>query len=271
MDIRFDGKKIVVIGGSAGIGAAAVKGFAQSGGEVYFTGIEPENSLSDDINYMEGNCYYHQLDVTDEPGVKDFAQYVEQKAGGCDILFNNAGILIPNMVHETTLEEWNKVMAVNAQGVFICSKYFLPHMMKKKSGSIVNTSSMSGLFADYGFASYNASKAAVANLTRNMAMDYALYNIRVNAVAPGSVRTSMYDSFADWAGGMELLDAGHREVYPLGRIGRPEEIANVVQFLASDKASFITGHILVVDGGITAYTGSQHQWERVRDYYKAGH
>jgi len=269
MEIRFDGKTVVIIGGSTGIGAAAVKGFIESGGCVYFTGIEPEAQINLQ-DYCGGNkdrCFYYQLDVTNEGAVGRFADYVRDNTDGCDVLFNNAGILIANRVHELSLDEWNKVMAVNATGVFLGSKYFLPQMIAKGGGSIVNTSSMSGLFADYTFASYNASKAAVANLTRNMAMDYAKEHIRVNAVAPGSVKTSMYSNCADGVGGIDILDIGHEEVYPMGRIATPEEIADTVQFLASDQASFITGHILVVDGGITAYTGSQHQWERIRDYY----
>lgn len=267
MDIRFDGKIVVVIGGSTGIGKATVKQFLQSGASVIFTGIENKNDIdpakySDDTNTLSE---YYQLDVTDEDAVIRFSAYVDEKYSGCDVLFNNAGILIPNLLHETPTEEWLKTMNVNVNGMFYTSKYFIPQMLKKGGGAIVNTSSMSGLVADYTFCSYNASKAAVANLTRNMALDYAEYNIRVNAVAPGSIRTSMYKKFAEPVGGMDILDLGHNIVYPMKRIGLPEEIANAVLFLASDKASFITGINLVVDGGITACTGAQHSWDMVRE------
>lgn len=266
MNISFNGKIVVVTGGSTGIGEATVKLFLQSGANVIFTGIENEMDIdptkySDDTNAL---AEYYQLDVTDEDAVIRFAAHVEEKYGGCDVLFNNAGILVPHLLHETPTAEWLQTMNVNVNGVFYTSKYFIPQMLKKGGGAIVNTSSMSGLQADYTFCSYNTSKGAVANLTRNMALDYAEYNIRVNAVAPGSVRTSMYNNFAGPVGGADVLDLGTSMVYPLKRVGLPEEVANAVLFLASDKASFINGINLVVDGGLTAHTGSQHDWEMVR-------
>lgn len=273
MEIRFDGKVVVITGGSTGIGAATVKLFLQSGANVIFTGIENEKDI-DLAKYSDDACAlpeYYQLDVSDEDAVIRFAAHVEEKYGGCDVLINNAGILVPHVLHETPTEEWLQTMNVNVNGVFYMSKHFIPQMIKKGGGAIVNTSSMSGLQADYTFAAYNASKGAVANLTRNMALDYAKYNIRVNAVAPGSVRTAMYNMFADLVGGADVLDFGTSMVYPLKRVGLPEEIANAVLFLASDKASFITGVNLVVDGGLTAHTGSQHNWEMVavlHEYYK---
>jgi meso-butanediol dehydrogenase/(S,S)-butanediol dehydrogenase/diacetyl reductase len=269
MDIRFDGKTVVITGGSTGIGAATVKVFLQSGANVIFTGIEQEKEV-DCKQYASftGLAEYHQLDVTDESAVTIFAEQVEKRFGGCDILYNNAGILAPHLLHETPSEEWLKTMNVNVNGVFYTSKHFLPQMIKKGGGVIINTSSMSGLLADYSFCSYNASKGAVANMTRNMALDYAKYNIRVNAVAPGSVRTSMYNNFAGLVGGADILDYGTNMVYPLNRIAEPEDIANAVFFLASDKASFITGINLVVDGGITACTGAQHDWDMVKTLYE---
>lgn len=267
MEVRFDGKTVVVIGGSTGIGLAATKAFLEAGATVYFTGIEEAEALANFLKEHKEECNYCRLDVTKEKEVKAFARLVEEQTGGADVLFNNAGVLYSGLLHEQTLEEWERIMAVNTTGVFLCCKYFLPQMMQRKKGSIVNTSSMSGLLADYTFGAYNASKAAVANLTRNLALDYAPYKIRVNAVAPGSVKTAMYDQFAKEVGGKEILDAGTNEVYPMGRIATPEEVAHAVLFLASDQASFINGHNLVVDGGLTACTGAQHQWERVRDYY----
>ncbi len=266
MDIRFDGKIIVVIGGSSGIGEATVGKFLESGGNVIFTGIEDKK----DINLHKypdellKQIDYSQLDVTNEKKVQEFASYVNEKYGGCDILYNNAGIIDPNILHEIPTEEWLHTMDVNVNGMFYSSKYFIPKMIEKGGGVIINTSSMSGLQADHTFCSYNASKGAVANLTRNMALDYAPYNIRVNAVAPGSIRTPMYSKFFDAVGGKDILDLGTSLVYPMKRVGFPEEVANAVLFLASDKASFITGINLVVDGGLTAHTGAQHDWEMVK-------
>jgi meso-butanediol dehydrogenase/(S,S)-butanediol dehydrogenase/diacetyl reductase len=261
MDLRFDGKTVVVVGGSTGIGKATVREFSQSGGTVVFTGVEPSESIN---IQTYGAAEYCRLDVTDEQAVRQFADRIEVKYGGADVLFNNAGILIPHCLHECTSEEWDRSMNVNARGAFLGCKYFIPQMIRKGGGAIVNTSSMSGLFADDGFAGYNASKGAVANLTRSAAVDYAKYGIRVNAVNPGSVRTSMYYNFGAAVGGEEVLERGHAEVYPLGRIGLPEEIAACVLFLASDRASFVTGHNLLVDGGITAHSGAHRHWERVR-------
>lgn len=271
MDIRFDRKVVVVIGGSTGIGEATVKLFLESGGQVIFTGIEEEKDI--DLHKYPDELFalveYKRLDVTNEKEVKKFASYVNEKYGGSDVLFNNAGILAPHVLHETPTEEWLHTMNVNVNGIYYTSKYFIPQMIKKGGGVIINTSSISGLQADHTFCSYNASKGAVANLTRNMALDYAPYNIRVNAVAPGSIRTSMYNKFAEVVGGADILDLGTSMVYPMKRVGLPEEIGNAVLFLASDKASFITGINLIVDGGLTAHTGAQHNWEMVkvmRDY-----
>ncbi len=272
MDIRFDGKIIVVSGGSTGIGEATVKNFLESGGSVIFTGIEkPERLDFTKYQNYQGKYDYKQLEVTNEEEVKNFALYISEKYHGCDVLFNNAGIIDAHILHETPTQEWLRTMDVNVNGVYYMSKYFLPQMIKKGGGVIINTSSISGLQGDYTFCSYNTSKGAVANLTRNMALDYAQYNIRVNAVAPGSVRTSMYSKFFDSVGGQEILDLGHSLEYPLKRVTLPEEVANAVVFLASEQASFITGINLVIDGGLTAHTGAQHNWELVkiiRDYNK---
>lgn len=266
MDIRFDGKTVVVIGGSTGIGKATVKLFAQSGGRVIFTGIESENEIKIEEFSDKGNPIpvYQCLDIRNEEDVREFAYSVDQKFNGCDVLFNNVGILTTNILHEVSTEEWRKNMDVNITGMYFTSKYFLPQMIKKGGGSIVNTSSVSGLFGDYGLCAYNATKGAVANLTRNMALDYAEYNIRVNAVAPGITKTPMYYAFGESVGGLDVLEYGAAVVYPGRRVAFPEEIANAVVFLASDRASFISGTNLLVDGGITAHTGQQRDYDKAK-------
>jgi meso-butanediol dehydrogenase/(S,S)-butanediol dehydrogenase/diacetyl reductase len=269
MDIRFDGKLIIVTGGSSGIGKSTVKQFLESGGNVVFTGIEDSKSidLKEFSGTGEGFYEYYRLDGSKEADVKEFADYVYSKYGNCDVLFNNAGIIFANILHETPTEEWMKIMDVNLNAIYFASKYFIPQMLKKGGGAIVNTSSISGLQSDYALCAYNASKGAVANLTRSMALDYAKYNIRVNAVAPGVIRTPMYYNGASAAASLEVFELGMSMVYPIGRIGLPEEVANAVLFLASDKATNITGINLLIDGGLTAHTGSQKNWDMVETVY----
>lgn len=261
MDIRFDNKVIVISGGLTGIGAATVKAFAGSGGKVIFIDVAKEVSEVDLIEC--GAVEYQKVDVTNEHEVELFANYIEKTYGGVDVLFNNAGILRNGKLHECSVSDWDKVMAVNVKGVFLCSKYFLPQMMKKNKGAIINTSSISGLFGDNAIAAYDASKGAVANLTRSMAIDYAPYNIRVNAINPGSIDTPLYRSTANIVGGLDVLTLGTKDVYPLGRPGTIDEVAGCVLFLASDVAGFITGHNLVIDGGLTAHSGCQTRWDRI--------
>ncbi|MDR1246872.1 MAG: SDR family oxidoreductase [Clostridiales Family XIII bacterium] len=265
MDIRFDGRTVVVTGGSSGLGLETVRKFREAGGNVVFIGIEDTCALSPDVLALGE---YRKADVSSEEEIKRLAEYVDMTFGGADILINNAGILIPGAAHECTLRQWNETVAVNMTGVFLCSKYFIPQMMRKNHGAIVNTASMSGLLADDGLFAYNATKGAVVNLTRSMAVDYAKYNIRVNAVAPGHVRTPMYMRGAEGFGGVEIMDLGMADTYPLGRCAFPEEVADCILFLASDSARFVTGHNFAVDGGITAHTGSQRHWDRIVKEYE---
>ena len=270
MDIRFDNKIVVVTGGSSGIGKAAAVEFLAAGAKVIFTGIEkPEDVRLADYGDggNEGRAEYYRLDVTREEEIAAFAKYVDAQYGGADVLHNNAGILIhpSHVIHECTAEEFDNTMVVNTRGVFLVAKYFIVQMIRKGGGAIVNTCSMSGLVADQNYFAYNVSKGAVANMTRNMAIDYAKYNIRVNAVNPGSIRTEMYTRYDN----LEVIDFAMADVYPIGRAGMPEEVAACVLFLASDRASFVTGHNMVVDGGLTASSHAPRNWERyIREYHE---
>jgi meso-butanediol dehydrogenase/(S,S)-butanediol dehydrogenase/diacetyl reductase len=174
-----------------------------------------------------------------------------QAFGGLDILFNNAGIGSFANAADLAVEDWRRVIDVDLSSVFYGCKAALPALRARGGGSIINTASISGLAGDFSFAAYNAAKAGVINLTRSVAIDHARENIRVNAVCPGPVDTPIISGINDLQGVREAWDAR----VPMGRFARPEEIAAVVAFLASDDASYMTGAILAVDGGVTAHTG----------------
>jgi meso-butanediol dehydrogenase/(S,S)-butanediol dehydrogenase/diacetyl reductase len=174
-----------------------------------------------------------------------------QAFGGLDILFNNAGIGSFANAVDLAVEDWRRVIDVDLSSVFYGCKAAIPALRARGGGSIINTASISGLAGDFSFAAYNAAKAGVINLTRSVAIDHARENIRVNAVCPGPVDTPIIAGINDLQGVREAWDAR----VPMGRFARPEEIAAVVAFLATDDASYMTGSILAVDGGVTAHTG----------------
>jgi meso-butanediol dehydrogenase/(S,S)-butanediol dehydrogenase/diacetyl reductase len=193
------------------------------------------------------------MDASDPEGIQATIKLALDTYGRLDVMFNNAGMAEVASLDETSLESWNRVIAVTLTGTFLGMKYCLPIMRKQGKGAIINTASVSGTRGDYGLSSYNAAKAGVINLTRSAAIENAKYNIRVNCVCPGAINTRAAQIL-----GKERADEFRRlqaAVHPLGRMGEPEEIANTVLFLASDEASFITGEAIVVDGGVSAYTG----------------
>lgn len=257
MELGIKNKTAVVTGGSTGLGAEIVKLFASEGVNVVFTDIDDKNGvlLEEQLKSNSvGTVVFECSDVASEDDVKKLADNVSDRFGGCDFLVNNAGILRGGRIHELESEDWDIVQKVNARGVFLTCKYFIPHMLEKKGGSIVNISSVSGLYGDYESAAYNTSKGAVTNFTRALALDYAKDNIRVNAVCPGSMRTPMYHAVAE-AIGKEKCEQIFTSAYPGGRIGEPYEIAKVVLFLVSELSVFVNGVNLPVDGGLSAHTG----------------
>lgn len=258
MNIGIENKTAVIIGGTSGIGEATVRLFMKAGASVIFTGRNSArgDALEEELKttYECSKALFVSSDISKESDVMKLADYVKSELGGCDILFNNSGILLGSKIHETSTEDWQAVVNVNLNGYYYTSKYFIPQMIEKGGGVIINTSSVSGLLGDYNCCAYNASKGAISNMTRAMAIDYAKNNIRVNAVCPGSIRTPMYDSCAALIG-REKCDKMFENAYPGYRIGEPEEVAKVVLFLASDLASFVNGVNLPIDGGLTAHTG----------------
>ncbi len=256
--MELSGKLSVIIGGTTGIGKSTVELFYAEGATVVFAGIEEdlgtglERRLASSDS--EKRIAFRKVDITRENEVGDFASYVRKEFGKCEILFNNAGIHINGKLHETSPQDWDRIVAVNVRGIYLSSFFFIPQMLENGYGVIINTSSISGICGDYGMAAYNASKGAITNLTRAMALDYAENDIRVNAVCPGAIQTEMLEKTYRKVG-WQVGEKAFSSAYPLRRVGKPEEVADVVLFLASERSSFITGANILVDGGITAHTG----------------
>jgi len=249
--MRLEGKVALISGGARGQGAAEAKLFAGEGAKVVFGDILDDlgKQVEAEIHEVGGEALYVHLDVTN---AADWASAVEaavSRYGRLDVLVNNAGITIRKNVEDTTEEDWDRIMAINAKGVFLGTKQAIPAMRESGGGSIVNISSTAGLVGSpYSGASYAATKGAVRLFTKATAIQYAKEGIRCNSVHPGLLETPMTQDM--------LADAAHREErtqrIPLGRVGTAEDIAYGVLYLASDESSFVTGSELVIDGGATA-------------------
>jgi len=255
------GKVAVVTGGRGGIGTAVCARFAAEGATVYATGLSEPASDADpragsgaDSEAAPGVVVFHRHDVTSEASTVELMARVEREHGRLDVLVNAAGIEIEKTVEQTSLEEWNRIFAVNVTGTFLASRHALPLMRRAGGGSIVNFGSYDGFIADPNLAAYCATKGAVHALTRAMACDHGPDNIRVNAICPGYVDTPMLRSFFDAKGDAEAASMRDeaRRVHPLGRWGTPEDMANLVNWLAGDEARYASGQLWVLDGGLSA-------------------
>jgi NAD(P)-dependent dehydrogenase (short-subunit alcohol dehydrogenase family) len=246
---RLEGKAALVTGAASGLGAAAVRRFAAEGARVAGLDLhEPERW--DEVAAGAPAASFHVCDVTDEGRLETTVDAVEH--GSIDVLVSCAGVAGGGPVHWVQLPDWDRVIRVNLTGTFLACKHVLRHMVEQRSGSIVNVASVEGIEGTEGGSAYNASKGGVVLLTKNLAIDYGRLGIRVNAVCPGFVEgTAMFASVMGSETMAPFLD-DYRRAHTLGRFGRPEELAAAMLFLASDDASFVTGHALVVDGGFTA-------------------
>ncbi len=251
---RLCGKVAIITGGAGGMGKAAALEFLRQGAKVVIGDIQAEalkqtveegKKISPDILGFAG-------DMASEKDCEALVVKTCASFGGVSVLFNNLGINLPAVLHETSLEEWNKMFAVNVRSMFLTCKYALPVMMRAREGVVINTSSGGGAAALKGLAAYSASKGAVIALTRSIAVDYAPYNIRANYLIPGVIMTEMTKKVIDQQPSPAAYEEGMRTNNPLHRFGTEAEIAMAAVYLASGETAFMTGASLVVDGGYLA-------------------
>ena len=250
--MKLSGKTALITGGGTGIGKETAMLFAKEGANVLITGRREEKlkEVQEEAASHGLTIDYIACDVSEEEDCKSAVEYTVGKYGGVDILFNNAGILLPGSTHETETEVWEKTFDINVKGTYFMSKHVIPHMLERGQGSIVNNSSIVGLKGMPGFAAYVASKGAVTQLTKSMALEYADKGIRVNGICPGAIETPMI--VEDFFGKVEDAEAAKQyleSLHPVGRLGQPEEIAHSILFLVDDNIGFMTGNMLSVDGG----------------------
>ena len=245
MNQVLKGKTAFVTGGTGGIGAAICARFAAEGARVVAADLRQAGALAPGVEFVE-------FDVTSEELVIATFGELAKQWGQLDILVNAAGIEIEETIENTTLEQWNRIFAINVTGTFLTSKYALPMLRKSNWASVINFGSYDGYIADPGLAAYCATKGAVHALTRAMACDHGPEGIRVNAICPGYVNTPMLQSFFGESGDIESLKQAVRDVHPMRTFGEPEDIANLVNWLASDEARYASGQLWVLDGGLSA-------------------
>ncbi len=245
---RLEGKCAVVTGAGRGLGASVAELFAREGARVVVSDVDGTSAHGTARRIVDagGEAVGLHADVTSAADAERLMQTAVERFGGLDVLVNNAGIASAGSVCEVTPEEWDRVMAINLKGSYLCSRFAVAHMARSGGGSIVCISSASGVIGQQAQVAYNVSKHGVIGLVRCMALDHAADGIRVNAVCPGVMRTPMLDALS--AEQLEALEKMH----PLGRVAGPAEIAQAVLHLAGEESSFTTGAVFLVDGGLTA-------------------
>ena len=248
--MRFDGETVFITGGGSGIGRETAMRCAEEGADVVVADVDREavEETTDAIGEAGGKASSHELDVRDADALAEAIDATAEE-GGIDVLVNNAGISHPRSdMEDVDIEVRDRVIDINTKGVWNGCRAAIPHLKDQGSGAIVNTASLAGLIGMPGGAAYSLSKGAVVNFTRAIAAELGSHGVRANAVCPGVVETPLVTDDRDPEEWPDLRDR-MAEAYPLGRLGRPEDVANAVRFLASEEAAWITGHALVVDGG----------------------
>ncbi len=255
---QLDKKIAFVTGAGSGIGEHIARLFAQQGAHVILSDVRADAAerVASEIQAAGGSTRTQQLDVSEELQVKAALEQVATTEGRLDILVNNAGVSHVGTILETSLEDWERLISVNARGVFLCSKYAVTQMLAQNpaGGILVNIASVAGMIAIDQRFPYSATKGAVISMTRSIAIDFVTQGIRCNAICPGTVHTPFVEGYLarNFAGREDEVRQQLHARQPIGRMGRPDEIAYAALYLASDEAAFVTGSTLVIDGGWTA-------------------
>jgi glucose 1-dehydrogenase len=258
MQIDLTGRRVLVTGGNSGLGAAMVRAFGAAGAKVavnYVSHPEEAAALVDELKKAGGEAIATEADVSDPAAVEAMFSAIDTAWGGIDVLVNNAGIDGSRaLAWETDYAHWKKVLDINLGGAFLCARQALKRMIAQKSGVILNTSSVHQVIAWSGYSAYAASKAGLIMMANTLAQEAAPYGVRVLCIAPGAVATRINaDVWQDPKGLKDLLAK-----IPMGRVGQPEDIANMAVVLASDVASYMTATTVTIDGGMTDYPGFMH-------------
>ena len=248
---RFENKVAIVTGGASGMGEAFCRLFVKEGGRVAIVDLNESRGADLVAELGTEQAAFIKCDVSDNAEVKAMVDAAVNAFGQLDVVFNNAGIAAMAKTPDLPFEDWKRVLEIDLYSIYHCCHYAIPYLRQQGGGAIVNNASISGIGGDYGLSCYNAAKGGVVNYTRALAIDHAVDGIRVNAVCPGFVETPLSSGIWENADLMNKVKAA----IPMGRAAQAEEIAKVAAFLASDEASYVTGAIVPVDGGVTAATG----------------
>ncbi len=243
MGDRLVGKRAIVTGGAGGIGTAICRRFVDEGADVISLDI---------VTTPQKNWSVYQVDITNQDNLQDIFDKINALWNQVDVVVNAAGIEIEKTIEETSLDEWNRIFAINVTGTFLVSKLCLPLLRQSGKGSIINFGSYDGFIADPKLAAYCATKGAVHALTKAMACDHGPEGIRVNAICPGFVDTPMLESFVGEGKSVQELKRQIEQIHPTNTMGQPEDIAGLVLWLASDEARYASGQLWIMDGGLTA-------------------
>jgi 3-oxoacyl-[acyl-carrier protein] reductase len=241
---KLDGQIVIITGGARGIGEGICKIFCNEGATVALWDVlEEGQTTADSISAGGGSIFFQKVDVTSQDSVDSAVANIIDNHGKIDVLINNAGIIRDRSILKMTREEWDMVRSVNVDSLFITTKAVLPHMKSANYGRIISASSINAFQGAFGQTNYSASKAAIVGFTHSLCREVGKYNITVNAVAPGFIKSEMTDSMPE-----EIIKAGITQI-PVGRIGTPEDMAHAYLFLASKEAGFVSGHTLHANGG----------------------